>query len=65
MDGKLKSVKGQGVIEKSDSLLSSPVVLDRKRNGDFGFSMDNRRLINVIKNDYSLTWTDDASDTLA
>jgi hypothetical protein len=41
MDEKLKSMKGQGVIEKSNSLLSSPAVLNREKNGDFGFSMDN------------------------
>lgn len=62
----MKNMKGQGVIEKSNSLLSLPVMLDRKKNREFGFSIDNWLLIKVMKNDYfSLTWTDNVLDTLA
>jgi hypothetical protein len=40
-------MKRKGVIEESEGLWSSPVVLVRKKNGVFRFCADHRKLNNV------------------
>ena len=58
-------MESKGVIEESDSPLSSPVVLVRKKDGSLRFCVDYRRL-NVTKKDYfPLPRIYDTLDTLA
>jgi hypothetical protein len=51
VDDMLDDVKGKGVIEVSEGLWSSPVVLVRKKNGDLRFCVDYRKLNDVTKKD--------------
>ena len=61
----MEDMKSKGVIEKSDSLWSSPVVLVRK-DGGLRFCVDYRRLNGVTKKDcFPLPRIDDTLDTLA
>jgi hypothetical protein len=66
VNGMLEDMKSKGVIEESDSPWSSPVVLDRKKDGNFRFCVDYRRLNNVTKRDcFPLPRIDDTLDMLA
>jgi hypothetical protein len=49
VNGMLEDMKKRGVIEESDSPWSSPVMLIRKKNGDFRLCVDYRRLKDVTK----------------
>ena len=61
----MEDMKSKGVIEKSYSLWSSPVVLVRK-DGGLRFCVDYRRLNGVTKKDcFPLPRIDDTLDTLA
>jgi hypothetical protein len=54
----LKDMEEWGVIEGSDSPWSLPVVLVQKKNGDFRFYVDNRKLNVVTKKEGLMThWT--------
>ncbi|GBM06550.1 Retrovirus-related Pol polyprotein from transposon 17.6, partial [Araneus ventricosus] len=56
----------EDVIQPSDSPWSSPVVLVRKKNGEWRFCVDYRRLNKITKKDvYPLPRIDDALDCLA
>jgi hypothetical protein len=61
----LKDMKEQGVIEESDSPWSSPVVLVWKKNGDFCFCMDYRKLNDITKDCFPFLRIDDTLDMLA
>jgi hypothetical protein len=62
----LRDMRQRGVIEESDSPWSSPVVLVRKKNGDFRFCVDYRKLNDVTMKDcFPLPRMDDTMDTLA
>jgi hypothetical protein len=62
----LEDMKSKGVIEDSDSLWSSPVVLVRKKDSNLRFCVDYRRLNDVTKKDcFLLPRIDDTLDTLA
>ncbi|GBM46022.1 Retrovirus-related Pol polyprotein from transposon 412 [Araneus ventricosus] len=56
----------EDVIQPSDSPWSSPVVLVKKKNGEWRFCVDYRRLNKIAKKDvYSLPRIDDSLDCLA
>ena len=58
-------MKDAGVIQKSHSPWSSPVILVQKRNGDYRFCVDYRRLNEVTKKDtFPLPRIDDLLDLL-
>jgi hypothetical protein len=62
----LEDMTSKGVIEESDSPWSTPVVLDRKKDGSLRFCVDYRRLNDVTKKDcFPLPRIDDTLDTLA
>jgi hypothetical protein len=62
----LDDMKGKGMVEESESPWSSPVVLVRKKNGDFSLCVDYRKLKNAtIKDCFPLPKIDDTLDTLA
>ena len=62
----LEDTKSKGVIEKSDSLWSSPVVLVQKKDGSLRFCVDYQRLNDITKKDcFPLPRIDDTLDTLA
>jgi hypothetical protein len=61
----LEDMQRCGVIEESNSLWSSPIVLTRKKNGDLRFSMDYRKLNGFTKKDcFPLPWIDNTLDML-
>jgi hypothetical protein len=49
----LEDMKRQGVIEKSETPWSSPVVLVQKKDGSLRFCVDYRRLNDVTKRLFS------------
>ncbi|KAI4905005.1 hypothetical protein NFI96_003630 [Prochilodus magdalenae] len=63
---KIREMADAGVIEPSNSPWAAPVVLVRKKNGDWRFCVDYRRLNAVTKTDsYPLPRIDDTLDRLA
>ena len=59
------SMEEQGVVESSTSLWASPVVLVPKKDGQYRFCIDYRRLNCVTRKDvYPLPRIDDILDTL-
>jgi hypothetical protein len=62
----LNVMQHRGVIEESGRTWSSPVILERKKNEEFRFCVDYRKLKDVTKKDcFQLPRTDDILDTLA
>lgn len=62
----IKKMERDGVIEKSSSPWSSPVVLVLKKDGSMRFCVDYRKLNDVTKKDsYPLPRIDDTLDTLS
>lgn len=62
---KVEEIKQQSIIVDSQSPFASPVVLIRKKNGDWRFCADCRALNQAtIKDAYPLPRIDDALDTL-
>ena len=56
----------QGIMERSESPWSSPVVLANKKDGTQHFGVDYRALNNVtVKDSYPLPRIDDTLDALA
>ncbi|XP_076383753.1 uncharacterized protein LOC143261038 [Megalopta genalis] len=65
VDELLSKMERQGVIEKSQSPWSSPVVLFKKKDGSIRFCVDYRRLNNITKKDsYPLPRIEDTLDAL-
>jgi hypothetical protein len=61
----LEDMKKKGVIEESDSPWSSPAVLVRKKDENFRFCIDYRKLNDVTKKDcFPLPSIEDTLDTL-
>jgi hypothetical protein len=62
----LNDIQRRGVIEESDSPLSSLVVLVRKKNGELRFCVEYRKLNDVTQKDcFPLSRIDDTLDTLS
>ena len=56
----------QGIVERSDSLWSSPMVLVNKKEGTQRFCVDYRALNNVtVKDSYPFPRIDDTLDALS
>ena len=55
----------QGVIERSTSAWSSPVVLVTKKDGTTRFCVDYQKLNDVTQDSYPLPRIDDTIDTLS
>jgi hypothetical protein len=65
IDTHVKDMLEQGVIEKSNSPYSSPVVLVRKENGQYRFCIDFRKVNEASEKDaYPLPQIDDTLDKL-
>ena len=59
-------MEGLGVIRRSSSAWSSPVVLIPKKDGSYRFCIDYRKLNSIMKQDvYPLPRIDDILDTLS
>ncbi|GBL81634.1 Retrovirus-related Pol polyprotein from transposon 297, partial [Araneus ventricosus] len=66
IENEVQRMLKEDVIQPSDSPWSSPVVLVRKKNGEWRFCVDYRRLNKITKKDvYPLPRIDDALDCLA
>ena len=66
VDNQIKDMLEAGVITESDSPWSSPIVLAKKKSGDWRFCVDFRRLNDVTTKDaYSLPRIEDMMDDLA
>jgi hypothetical protein len=66
VDNMLDDMKRKEVIEESEGPWSSPVVLVRKKDGDFRFCVYHRKLIYLTKKDcFPVPSIDDTLDTLA
>ncbi|XP_076247766.1 uncharacterized protein LOC143187432 [Calliopsis andreniformis] len=66
VDQLLEKMEAQGVIEKSQSPWSSPIVLVKKKDGSTRFCIDYRRLNEITKKDsYPLPRIEDTLDALA
>ncbi|GBM77385.1 Retrovirus-related Pol polyprotein from transposon 412 [Araneus ventricosus] len=66
IENEVQRVLKEDVIQPSDSPWSSPVVLVKKKNGEWRFCVDYRRLNKITKKDvYPLPRIDDALDCLA
>ena len=62
----VETLQEQGLIEPSDSPWASPVVLVRKKNGNWRFCVDYRKLNDVTRKDaYPLPRIEDTLETLA
>jgi hypothetical protein len=62
----LNDMQRRGVIEEADSPWSSPVVLHRKKNGNFRVCLDYRKLKDVTKKDcFPLPRINESLETLA
>ena len=60
-----RKVQKQDIIEPAASPWLSPVLLLKKKNGDFRFSVHYRRINNNIKRDtFPLPWVDDILENL-
>ncbi len=65
VDKQVQKMTNAGVITKSHSPWASPVILVRKRNGDYRFCVDYRKLNDVTKKDtFPLPRIDDLLDQL-
>ncbi|GBM06189.1 Transposon Ty3-I Gag-Pol polyprotein, partial [Araneus ventricosus] len=66
IENEVQRMLKEDVIQPSDSPWSSPVVLVRKKNGEWRFCVDYRKLNKITKKDvYPLPRIDDALDCLA
>ncbi|GBO34796.1 Transposon Ty3-I Gag-Pol polyprotein [Araneus ventricosus] len=66
IENEVQRMLKEDVIQPSDSPWSSPVVLVKKKNGEWRFCVDYRRLNKITKKDvYPLPPIDDALDCLA
>ncbi|GBM73771.1 Transposon Ty3-I Gag-Pol polyprotein [Araneus ventricosus] len=66
IENEVQRMLKEDVIQPSDSPWSSPVVLVKKKNGEWRFCVDYRRLKKITKKDvYPLPRIDDALDCLA
>ena len=66
IEEQVQKMLAAGVIKKSHSPWASPVILVRKRNGDYRFCVDYRKLNEVTKKDtFPLPRIDDLLDQLA
>ena len=65
MEGKVKDMLRDGVIEESKSPWASPVVIAKKKDGTSRFCVDYRKLNEVTRKDaYPIPRIDDSLDTL-
>jgi hypothetical protein len=66
VSGLLDDMQRRGIVEECDSPWSFPVVLVRKKNGEFRSCVDYRKLNNVTKRDrFLLPRIDDTLDKVA
>jgi uncharacterized protein (DUF2249 family) len=65
IDQKVQEMKDQGVLEDSNSPFAAPVVLILKKNGEWRFCADYRKLNDItVKDAYPLPRIDDSLDAL-
>ncbi|XP_061765808.1 uncharacterized protein LOC133558442 [Nerophis ophidion] len=66
IDRQVTALLADGVIEDSCSPWASPVVLVKKKNGEWRFCIDYRRLNSItVKDSHPLPWVDETLDALA
>lgn len=66
IDRQVQDMRGKEIIQESVSPQSAPVVLVKKKNGDFGFCIDFRAINKVTKKDsFPMPLVADALDSLA
>jgi hypothetical protein len=66
MERQIDSMKRKGIIKDSNSLWASPVIMVKKKSGEWRFCVDYRRLNSVkIKDSYPLTRMDETIQVLS